>query len=449
MIMKKLYSKFVLAAIAGVMAAVGVSCSSDDDTSAPAQDAKGLTQISLVVPPPTADEGSRTTLDPVDLIKWNTTDRTRLGLWYSYIDSEYSFHGALASSSIELSQSSKSARFGFTSTKPINSIYYAFYPYDASFSRYSLPLTVANEQTQSAAGETTFGSASVPMISDKLVLSTDITVEDVDASILTKMHVLSSIIAFYVYDSAGSTEVVKSIDITSTNGKYLAGETKIDATALKDEVPALVGTTAKASVTLTDFFSLNGVTDKAQSAPVYLSIVPNEGVEGKIKVTTDQAIYLFPFSTPKTFVRAQVKDMPLNLSSTKAERVAFADMPTPLINITKLERTASGSNNNTVLTIKKGNDAVAGFYALTAPKLNADLTRAEVLAGDVYYFGDADTDLFKLQPDGSVKYYKRVYLYNPSQFSFGVIPFDEYGNYGTLKGDYGYGNSTKTTDLDL
>lgn len=447
--MKKIYSKFVLAAIAAVMAAVGVSCTSDDDTSAPVTDAKGLTHISLVVPPPAAAEGSRTTLNPTDLIKWNAADRTQLGLWYSYLNSDYLMHSALASSTIDLSENAKSAKFGFSGSNTIHTIYYAFYPYDASFSRYSMPFSVANEQTQTAAGETTYGSASVPMISDKLVLSTDITADGTEASIVSKMHILSSIVAFYVYDSAGSAEVVKSIDITSTNGKYLAGETKIDATALTDEVPALVGTAAAASVSLTNFFPLKDVTTKAQSAPIYLSIVPNEGVEGRIRVTTDQAVYIFPFSAPKTFARAEVKDMPLNLSSSKAERIAFADMPTPLINLTKLERTASGSYNNTMLTIKKGNDAVAGFYALTAPKLNAELTRAEVLAGDVYYFGDADTDLFKLQPDGSVKYYKRINLFNPSQFSFGVIPFDEYGNYGALKGDYGYGNSTRTIDLDL
>lgn len=447
--MKKIYSKAIMAAFVAVIAAVGASCSSDEEASVPESDGKGLTEISLVVPPPVADEGSRTTLNPTDKIKWNETDKSQLGLWYSYSDADYLFHGALASTSIELSQSSKSAKFGFSSAKSINAIYYAFYPYDASFSRYSLPFSVANEQIQVSAGETTYGSASVPMISDKLELGTEVTVDGTDASIVSKMHILSSIIAFYVYDSAGSAEEVKSIDITSTNGKYLAGDTKIDATALTDQIPALTGTTSTVSVSLTNFFSLQGVTAKEQSAPIYLSVVPNEGVEGKIRVTTDLAVYIFPFSAPKTFSRAEMKDMLLNLSSSKAERIAFADMVTPLINLTMLERTASGSYNNTVLTIKKGNDAVAGFYALTTPKLNANLTRAEVLAGDVYHFGDTDNDLFKLQADGSVKYYKRVYLYSPSQFSFGVIPFDEYGNYGELKGDSGYGNSTRTTTLNL
>ena len=450
MIMKKIYAKAVMAAFIGMIAAAGVSCSSDEEAPVPATDAGGLTEISLEVPPPA---GSRTTLNATDLIKWNAADRTKVGLWYSYSnmtsEGTYSSHVAMASSSIELSESNKSAKFGFSSSNAIDAIYYAFYPYTSSFSRYSLPLTVANEQTQAAAGETTFGSASVPMISDKLELNSQVTVDAQEARILTNMHVLSSIIAFYVYDSAGSAEEVKSIDITSTNGKYLAGDTKIDATALTDQIPALTGTTSTVSVSLTNFFSLQGVTAKEQSAPIYLSVVPNEGVEGKIRVTTDLAVYIFPFSAPKTFPRAEMKDMLLNLSSSKAERIAFADMVTPLINLTMLERTASGSYNNTVLTIKKGNDAVAGFYALTTPKLSANLTRAEVLAGDIYHFGDADNDLFKLQADGSVKYYKRVNLYSPSQFSFGVIPFDEYGNYGELKGDSGYGNSTRTTTLNL
>lgn len=50
--MKKIYSKAIMAAFVAVIAAVGASCSSDEEASVPESDGKGLTEISLVVPPP-------------------------------------------------------------------------------------------------------------------------------------------------------------------------------------------------------------------------------------------------------------------------------------------------------------------------------------------------------------------------------------------------------------
>lgn len=444
--MKKLYSKFALAAIAGVLAAVGVSCSSDEEASAPVSDTSGITEISLEVPPP-AD--SRTTLNATDLIKWNSGDRTKVGLWYSYSnetpEGTYSSHVAMASSSIELSESNKSAKFGFASANAIDAIYYAFYPYTSSFSRYSLPFTVANEQTQTAAGETTFGSASVPMISNKLELNTEVAIDGKEARILTNMHVLSSIVEFYVYDSNGSTEEVVSIELSSSNDKKLAGETKIDATQLTG-IPALEGTIASAKVTLTTPFSLNGVTAKNQSQPIYLSVVPNEGVEGEIKVETDKAIYFFKFSSPKSFIRANVKSMTLNLSNAAVDRLDKSAYVKPEVRYTKLVRK---SNQATTVTVKRLNDAAVGFYIFgKIPFSNQTcVTYDEVMNGSVYRFGaeDNDANVFSLQSDGTVVY--KVPAGSYTSVTWGVVAFDKYGMFGTFKYESGYGIGSGRADV--
>lgn len=445
MIMKKIYAKAVMAAFIGMIAAAGVSCSSDEEAPVPATDAGGLTEISLEVPPPA---GSRTTLNATDLIKWNAADRTKVGLWYSYSnmtsEGTYSSHVAMASSSIELSESNKSAKFGFSSSNAIDAIYYAFYPYTSSFSRYSLPLTVANEQTQAAAGETTFGSASVPMISDKLELNSQVTVDAQEARILTNMHVLSSIIEFYVYDSNGTAEKVINVELSSSNDKKLAGETKIDATKLMG-IPTLEGTISSAKVILTTPFSLNGVTAKDQSQPIYLSVVPNDGVEGKIKVETDKAIYFFNFSSPKSFIRADVKAISLNLSNSAVDRMDKSTYVKPEVRYTKLVRK---SNQATTVTVKQLNDAAVGFYIFgKIPYSNQTcVTYDEVLNGSVYRFGayDNDANVFSLQPDGTVVY--KVPAGSYTSVTWGVVAFDKYGMFGTFKYESGYGIGSNKAD---
>ena len=453
--MKKIYSKAIMAAFVAVIAAVGASCSSDEEASVPEPDGKGLTEISLVVPPPVADEGSRTTLNPTDKIKWNTNDKAKMGLSRSATTEKI-----LQSSAMEiLKEDGKTAKFTYVaSSYPATAFYKAFYPItittdNSSYppkteiigSPSSLPLGIAIEQVQAEAGETTFGSASVPMISDLLSDSAanDVEVTDKQAVIQTKMRILSWIVAFYIYDSNGaySTESVQKVSLLSNTG-YVAGITMIDSTVA--DLPQLTGSSQLVNVTLSNPFALSGVTSKEQSAPIYLSIIPG-GFAGKIVVETDQAYYTFQFDTPKNFTRAEVKDMLLNLSNVQAVRSAKSEVTTPAITVTSMNRKYVASNRTQVtLTIKKYNGTdPSGFYVYcVAQKTVSQLTSSEVVQnGDLYTFGDSDSESFELQLDGSVTYKKEV-SFTTGTFAFGVVPFDQYGNIGQVKGDNSWGHAT-------
>jgi len=467
--MKKFYHNLASMIAAAAVAAAAVSCAADDELVPPPSSAaeNSESQISLNV---SLAEGSRTSLNTLaeDLIRWHSNDATKMGLCADIPISGYSIYYLIKSSKADfnLEEDAHTARtgtFSFSSSNgAVNKLVRAYYPFvnngslDDMYQGKEVTFTIPTALTQyNAASESKWemsnGYTFIPMISDDL---SGTTVSGSNAEVQTKMHVLSSIIAFYVYDSsqAYADEVVKSITFQSTNGKYVAGPTTVKLTDLKvGELPVLTGNSVETVVKRNSAgqIALKGVISKATSKPLYMSVIPGD-FAGKITVQTDVASYIFPFSATKHFGRAEVKDMLLNLSNANVQRILLSEIVTPVVNLTKLERSQSGSYCNTTLTIVKGNDAVVGFYALTAPKTNADLTREEVMAGDVYHFGDPDNDMFELQADGkTVKYRKKVNLYSPTQFSFGVIPFGKYDNYGELKGDYGYGNKSATTTLDL
>ena len=434
---------------AGLMMLVAASCTKSE---AVQEIDGGGNAITIEVTPSFETSETKTVLSQSPLIRWGADDAKNMALSCfresSSSEGVYYSHCFSRSSSFTPAEDYLSAVFSFSADSPIseNHPMRAIYPYSSGLTtRYSVVFDVAASQTQGSAGENTFASASVPMVSDIF----NPAVENGTVSTSVSMHVLSSVIAFYVYDSKGDyrSEKVTGITLSSDSGN-IAGETKITDITTNGEIPVLTGSVRTADVALTSPYSLSSADSKESSAPIYLSVVPSS-VSGEITVKTDKALYFFTFTEQKTFNRAEVKDFYLNLSNEKVERVALSSLTKPVIGITHLSRTQSGSYNNAVLTIKKGNDAVVGFYALMKPKQNEALTRAEVLSGDVYHFGDADSDEFALQSNGTVLYKKRLYLYSPSQFSFAVVPFDKYGNLGNMVGDYGYGNSTRESDLDL
>lgn len=438
------------------MALFAVACQKADESPVTESDATAGLSVNVALA-----AGTKTVLDPADLIKWNAADAKKMGIWLIAPTSEYTYNTFAASASAEFSEDFSSAVFKFADT----STNYKevtpkrlYYPAVSGATRYGVTVTVPTGQKQTAAGENTFGSESVPMVSD-FISAGDAEVDGLNVTYGAKMHVLSSVIAFYVYDSEGAyaAEKVESITLASTSDAFVAGETniaKVNEGHFTDESDPdcdLVGDAKSASVTLTEKFALAEATSKATSAPIYLSIVPGT-FEGKVTVRTDKAIYVFPFAAAKTFAKAQVCEFSLNLSNGKAQRTALADMPKPVVKITHLSRKASGSYNTATITVKRGNDAAIGFYACIMPKANgSDITQSEILSkGELFLFdSDSNSDSFEVKSDGSVTYTQKVSLYSPSVFAFAAMAVDAYDNYGSLIGDNGYGNSTRETDLNL
>ncbi len=473
MIMKKIYAKAVMAAFIGMIAAA--ACTTDDNVTPPL-DSETPFQIALTA----TAEGTRTTLNDNVLIKWNADDATKMGVIakysYDYYD-PYDYGGSgttmsgtkiYQSKSADVREDGKAAVFAFSETSAdntymknykINSLQRAIYPYSSGY--LTTNFTIANPQKQAEAGETIYGSTSVPMASDLLTEGTsEISTDGKKAAATIQMHILSSIIAFYVYDSEQTykDESVKTIELQSTTGN-VAGDTKITWTDYAaGGVPALTGSTARASVSLTSSFSLNGISSKEPSAPGYVALVPGE-FSGKIVITTDKAKYFYSF-TNKSFTRAEVKPMSINLSNAKAERLDLATYVKPVVTLTTLYRRLASASSSSVITkldVKQGADkaAAAGFYIRAMAKgYGTDLKIEEVLAGDKYVYGDPNNngDAFELLVDGTVRYTTTVSLgtgNSNNNISFAVIPFDQFGIYGDCYGANGYGKGGATASSSV
>lgn len=264
------------------------------------------------------------------------------------------------------------------------------------------------------------------------------------------MRVLSSIIAFYVFDSSQSYagESVKSIEFQSEAGN-VSGDSKIFWSDLPaDGIPVLTGTRTMVKTSLETAFAVDGVTEKSQSSPIFMSVVPGS-FTGRIVVETDKAMYFYPVSSPKTFERASVKEMTLNLSGAKADRMDKSAYVKPDVRYVRLVRTG---NTSTTVTVKRSNDAAVGFHIFGKFTYQSGessaVTKEEVMGGSVYRFGAADNDssVFELQEDGSVVY-KVPNNASYSNVTWGVIAFDKYDMYGPFKYEYGYGVGSTRPDV--
>lgn len=462
--MKKIYYNFASRIAAVALTAAVVACSAEDDmTPPPSAEGDSAISISLTA----TAEGTRTTFNAADLIKWNADDAKKLGLLatYEYDSREYSYgewstarsRKVYQSSELNLGNNPKTAVFSFQDSRAdgdlsrnykITSIERAFYPFTTEYATTVVTFSVAGEQKQPAAGETTYGAASVPMVG---IPSEHAASDDrKSVSCLTQMHVLSSIIAFYVYDSSQNyaAEKVKSIEFQSES-ENISGDTKIFWSELPaDGIPVLTGTGTTVKTTLETTFAVDGVTEKSQSSPIYMSVVPGS-FTGRIVVETDKAMYFYPVSSPKTFDRANVKEMSLNLSSEKVDRMDKSTYVKPDVRYIKLVRK---SNASTTVTVERSNDAAVGFYIygkFTYQGVESSaVTKEEVMKGSVYRFGAADNDssVFTLQEDGSVVY-KVPNNVSYSNVTWGVIAFDKYGMYGPFKYEYGYGVGSGRADV--
>ncbi len=462
--MKRFYDNFAAKIAAVALMAAAVSCSSEDDMTPPLTSADGESAIRISLTAST--EGTRTTFNATDLMKWNANDAAKVGLLarYEYETRDYPYgewstsggHKVYQSTGVNLGNNPRTALFSFEANNTesdysrnykIAEIERAIYPFPGEYATSVVTFTVSGEQTQSAAGETTYGAASVPMVG----IPSEHQASDDRKSIscLAPMHVLSSIIAFYVYDSSQNyaDEAVQSIEFQS-DGDNIAGDTKIFWSSVAEgELPELTGSGTTVKTSLETAFAMDGVAEKSQSSPIYMSVVPGS-FTGKIMVETDKAIYSYTVSSPKTFDRANIKVMSLNLSSDKASRMDKSAYVAPEVRYIKLVRS---STTTTTVTIERVNEEAVGFYihGKFTNSTTERITKDEVLSGSVYRFGaeDNDSDLFTLQDDGTVVYKVPKVGYSSSAVTWGVVAFDKFGLTGDFTYEYGYGISSVKDDV--
>ncbi len=395
---------------------------------------------------------TKVTLNPTDLIKWYSSDRRCAGLFLpgngvvasDFTDSKISEDGQQATfkfKSSEILLGSNNARivYPYTSSTEVSGMDYTF----------TLP-SVQSLTSVAGSASSSGSSAAVPMISDAFSVKSSSDETSASAEASAKMHILSSIVAFYVYDSeqTHSSESVKSIELQSSS-VAISSPASVTLTA-DNGIPSLTGTSNSAKAQFSSssyYFSLLGKTSKEDSAPIYLSIIPSE-FAGKVIVETNKAFYLFPFETAKTFTRAEVKDFYLNLSNPKAETATPS-----AIEVTKASREKQGSGCVVTLTVKLSDNA-AGFYAYVGS--TQKLKASELLSSSKYLVGQENNESFTKNDDGTIDYKIKVY----QNFSFSVLPFDENGILGIGEGlgdeedEYGWGTKpvyygyTKTDNLN-
>lgn len=467
--MKRINFLCAASAAMAAMTLCGISCSNDEAVTPPL--AEG-TSFPITLTAETAE--TRTTLNTLadNLLVWMTpsNEATKMGLWVNTVSGQRLYiNGKSKNSEAEdLSGGARtSVKFVFESPEAVGSVIRACYPYISAVTPVDavVPIDIPRSQNQRKEVKKSAGydaSSVIPMVSDLLTEGAGVTVSENNASGNIKMYVLASVIDFRIYDSeqASAGESVERVIFQSDEG-YVAGRTEVD---LKVEgVPTLEGDSRMAEVELwkatsgfikTKAYELKNKVSKESASPVYLSIIPGS-YTGKIIVKTNKKVYAFPFATPKTFARAEVKEMPLNLSNAKVEQgtaAAEADLTLAVTKFVRKPVAGDPKSNDVVLTVERGNEAVAGFYAVAIdhvyhPGESADsspdtcLEPEEAVAwGDVFFFGDEAGAAFVPQSDGTVEYCKRVvkesHILSSTKggdaISCGVIPFDKYGNRGAM-----------------
>ena len=410
--------------MAGLAILAAAACTKVEKDSKPVQGGAVLTVNAHA--PQTNQPETKVTLNPTDLIKWYSSDKSYAGLFLpgkGFVKSDLSGSSIsddgqqatfkFISSNISLSSNTARIVYPCTSSQTTSNMDYKF----------SLP-SVQNLSSLAGSATSSDSSAAVPMISDVFSVKSSSGETSSSAEASAKMHILSSIVAFYVYDSeqTHSSESVKSIELQSSS-VAISSPTSVTL-ATDNEVPSLSGTSSSAKVQFSNssyYFSLLGKKSKEDSSPIYLSIIPSEFV-GKVIVETTKAFYVFPFEASKKFMRAEVKDFYLNLSNPKAEVVAPS-----AIEVTKAYREKQGSGCVVTLTVKLSDNA-AGFYAYVGS--TQKLKASELLSASKYLVGQDDNDSFTKNEDGTIDYKVKMY----QSFSFSVLPFDENGILGIGEG---------------
>ena len=272
------------------------------------------------------------------------------------------------------------ASFKFTETDTGD--YKFFYPYHGDATLDKIPFWVDPKQTTSA------GSSAdcFALVSNKMV---ELDPKNYDTPAETTYKVVGSYIRFTVYGKADET--VKYI-ITKGAGATVSGRYFVNG---NDNTLRNGETDLKAeTVTLTVDGEYKTTADAASAKGLYVAVIP-ESSQNTYTVITDNGFYSFASASAKEFKFGTIKNIPLNLSSSKAVKTApdalyvFGDATAAgwtaenAIALTKVEN----ENKYTIENIQlvPGGE---GFKFLTK---QGDLSNVLVNAGDnktlAYYVG--------------------------------------------------------------
>lgn len=203
----------------------------------------------------------------------------------------------------------------------------------------------------------------VQLISDPIEISAT------ETSYTAQMKIVGTLMRFLVYSGNGTYagEQVKSVQLVSSDEPIAgqgnngtlgydldAGKYHVDnAGALGDACKLFWGNDSKTiTTTLTSPLSLTGVTEAKQETGIYMAVPPVTVSGYKYVVTTDKAVYTFDASsTSCTFKENTVKNVPLNLESTKAKRVSNDEVKGELQYVSELKSSYNADGEGGIMQL--------------------------------------------------------------------------------------------------
>ena len=226
------------------------------------------------------------------------------------------------------------ASFKFTETATGD--YKFFYPYHEEATLDKIPFWVDPNQTTSA------GSSAdcFALVSNEMVR---LDPNNYDTPAETTYKVVGSYIRFTVFGKAD--ELLKSIIINgadrTVSGRYFVNG---NDNSLRTGETDLKGET----ITLTVDGDYKTTATNTDAKGLYVAVLP-ESSQNTYTVITDKGFYSFPSASAKEFKFGAIKDIPLNLSSSKAVRTPDA------LYVVGDATTAGWNENNAIPLIKDGN----------------------------------------------------------------------------------------------
>ena len=201
----------------------------------------------------------------------------------------------------------RQASFAFTETYAGE--YKFFYPYHSEATLDKIPFWVdPNQKTSAGSSADCFALVSDGMVS--------LTAVNHDTPAETTYKVVGSYIRFKVYGKADET--VRYI-ITEGVGSTVSGRYFVNG---NDNTLRSGETDLKAeTITLTVDGECKTTTDAASAKGLYVAVLP-ESSQNTYTVITDKGFYSFASASAKEFKFGSIKDIPLNLSSSKAVKTA-------------------------------------------------------------------------------------------------------------------------------
>lgn len=221
------------------------------------------------------------------------------------------------------------ASFKFTETATGN--YKFFYPYHEEATLDKIPFWVdPNQRTSAGSSADCFA-----LVSNKMV---ELDPENYDTPAETTYKVVGSYIRFTVFGKAD--ELLKSIIIKgadrTVSGRYFVNGN--DNSLGKKDLTA-------ETITLTVDGDYKTTATNTDAKGLYVAVLP-ESSQNTYTVITDKGFYSFPSASAKEFKFGAIKDIPLNLSSSKAVR-------TPDALYVVGDATTAGWNENNAIPLKK------------------------------------------------------------------------------------------------